>query len=463
MSKKTVGTTRRQALQLLALGSASTWMTACKGIPGGAAGRGAAPSASWPGAATVAVEFFPLGTQSGDPLPNNALCWTRYTGDQPVTLHYAIWSNSTWVEQAAISVAPMEGGFVHIEIPGLDADTFVAFQFVDDTGLGSAIGQTRTAQAPSTYGRVRFAVSSCTRSSHIPFPALKKVAERGNLDFCLYLGDTSYNDYAYTVDEYRAVWKNTLSTEGYQALFSTTAGIFTWDDHEIHNNWDRESVNEIRLSNATQAYFETLPIRRNDESELGLWRSIRFGNVVEVFVLDCRGERWPSRQEYISPEQMTWLKEGLCASKATWKLIANSVPISNMPLAFDIDAVIYDRWEGFPAQRDELLDHIVDCDIPGVLFLGGDLHMSALARVEPEGKKRQILEIMAGPGGNDPNVLGFLVEDGDQFPYSDARVKFSPYSGSSFHSSRTSPAESKSASIRVESSSPTNWTEPNPL
>ena len=57
------------------------------------------------------------------------------------------------------------------------------------------------------------------------------------------------------------------------------------------------------------------------------------------------------------------------------------VPITDLsfiPVVGDIAAE--DRWQGFPAQREELVAHCAD--IPGVFFVSGDFHVGAAALIE---------------------------------------------------------------------------------
>ena len=192
------------------------------------------------------------------------------------------------------------------------------------------------------------------------------------------------------------------------------------DYHEVTNNWDPATLDPTRREIAYAAFFETIPYV--PEVRQRLWRSLRYGPV-ELWVLDCRGERDADAGHYISPKQLRWLKDGLSSSDAVWKVIANSVPITNMPLAWDFGNAQLDRWEGFPncTQRDQLLDHITETGISGVFFISGDLHQTTLGRLEPEGPRSKIFETLAGPGGSFKNIAAQLLgEDGQQWLYNDA-------------------------------------------
>ena len=94
---------------------------------------------------------------------------------------------------------------------------------------------------------------------------------------------------------------------------------------------------------------------------------------------------------------MNWLKSALAASECHFKIILNSVPIAKLPTVWLSEN---ERWQGFPDQRDELLDFITNSPVDNVWFLSGDFHMGAVWRVEKTGLRRHIWEILCGPGGS---------------------------------------------------------------
>jgi len=146
---------------------------------------------------------------------------------------------------------------------------------------------------------------------------------------------------------------------------------------------------------------------------------MRWGRTAEIFVLDSRRERRPSTRttpaaEYLSRAQMDWLKAALTASDAVFKIIMNSVPIADFPGAFDFAQ--NDRWEGYAAQRTEILRHIDDGAISGVLWVAGDFHLASAQRVSNSGPGMTQTEILAGPGAQNGNILARFL-GGDQFDF----------------------------------------------
>ncbi len=380
--------------------------------------RSPEPATPWDGRGAEDGAGFPLGVQAGDPAPDGAVLWTRYIGTDALSLVIAQWTRGGWEEVATLDVTTGPDGYTHTRVEGHLADAALAYQFEDARGSRSPVGHFRTATEEGHDGVVRFAASSCFDQDHVEFPCLDRVQEVGPVDFFLWLGDTVYADASGSLEDFREVWATNLTTETFRALLGATCSVYTWDDHEVGNNWDPQTIATTRRDTAFQAFFETIPFK--SEAPPRLWRSFRYGRAVEVFVLDVRSERNRAAGEFVSRAQLDWLKDGLVRSTAVWKIIANSVPITDMPAPWDVLDAHLDRWEGFGPQREELLDHIVDRDLRGVVFVSGDLHQTTLNRVAPDGPHARILEIMTGPGGSFLNVAARLLGDDEQFLYTDA-------------------------------------------
>ena len=413
--------TRRDLVRALAalpaLPACRTDAPADTGTPPADDPRAPEPTQAWSGAGVPDPATFPLGVQSGDPLPTGVRLWTRTVGDAPLTLRWAQWDGAAWSEGAP-RAAPTADGYAHVDLDAVPEDTPIAFQFVDDAGAASPIGQCRTAVAADHTGRIRFGATSCADQDHGEFPALEAIAAFAPMDFFLWLGDTVYCDGDATTEDFRATWAENLSKSSMQAVNHITSGVHTWDDHEVTNNWDPQTIDPALRDTAFAAFYETTPVRPDVPGRL--WRRLRFGAAVELFVLDCRSERDLAAGLYLSRAQLDWLKAGLTSSDATWKIIANSVPIADMPPAWDIADSRSDRWEGYEDQRAELLDHITDSGLTGVLFVSGDLHQTCIYRVEETGPRSAIFDVMAGPAGSFLNVAANLIADGGQYVYSDA-------------------------------------------
>lgn len=380
--------------------------------------------ADWSGLGDADAALFPTGVQSGEARADSLLLWTYYAGEAVLEVVVVAWIDGAWVDHATVS-APLDAGHedagtVHTPITGLPADAPVAFQFRDADGKLSGIGHTRTAAPPESARTVRFGATSCCSYQGAPFPSLQNVAARGDLDFFVWNGDTVYQDGSDNTAEMRSIWQRNLRTDGFRAILERTPGLFTWDDHEVDNDWgipglipaDREAM-------GVDAFFEFACVARDPVAPARLWRKFRCG-CVEVIVLDGRSEHDIEAEEYLSAEQFAWFKDALLTSDATWKVVINSVPIAQMPEAYNIQQLLYEHWNGYPTQRAELIEHITNNAITGVMFISGDFHHPGLYHVDAEGPGSALLDFLVGPSGSSLNALGRVIMDGAQYAWSDA-------------------------------------------
>ncbi|MFK7989372.1 MAG: alkaline phosphatase [Sandaracinaceae bacterium] len=356
---------------------------------------------------TPEATTFGLGVASGDARVDGAVLWTRYDGT--ASLRLAVWEmdGASYVaERVDVVVSPADGGFVHHAVTGLTAGAryrYAFFEMDGDMRSGrSAVGRFRAALAADASEVLRIGAVSCVRNGR-DHATLERAGERDDLDLFLLLGDSTYNDGDRTLAEYRGSWAENMSTAGWRGTRAATSVLATWDDHEVDNNFDPETAD---LANPKRAFFENLPLSRDTTDPDRIWRSARWGRTVEVFVLDSRGERRPSVDEYLSRAQMDWLKTGLAASPCTFKLIMNSVPIADFPFPSGGD-----RWEGYAAQRTEILTFIDDTPIDGVLWVSGDFHLACIGAVARSGPGASQTEILAGPGAQIGNPGSFLLRE----------------------------------------------------
>lgn len=324
-------------------------------------------------------------------------------------------------------VTPEDGGFLSAEVDGLRPGEWFEYAFfsidADEAPVSRGlIGRVRTALADGVLEPLTVAMSACNGGGNAPWPQLLTTAGQYYDVFC-HLGDMAYNDGAVTLAEYRDKWAPYMSGEGFREAYAQAGLYAAWDDHEFDNDWNPETMSPDQIAAAKQAFFESIAAERASDGTS--WFSYRWGDTAEFFVLDCRSERKPSGRdtadaEYVSAAQLEWLIQGLNSSAAHFKIILNSVPITNMPFVWDF--ADSDRWEGYAAQRDALLQAIDDLDIPNVWFLSGDFHVCFVSTLEPDPTTRsgRVHEI-AVTGGN-TNLLGDTL-GGDQFPYATSQPR----------------------------------------
>jgi len=125
-----------------------------------------------------------------------------------------------------------------------------------------------------------------------------------------------------------------------------------------------------------------------------------FGDLIEISVID--GRQYRSREACYGPPtkgggpletdascperraagrsmmgfaQEAWLYSALAHSKAQWNLIAQDVLMAQLRRKLDgIDAFWTDDWNGYPANRTRLLQHIHDSKVSNPVVVTGDIH-----------------------------------------------------------------------------------------
>ncbi|GAB1512187.1 alkaline phosphatase D family protein [Actinophytocola sp. KF-1] len=391
-------------------------------------------------AAAVAEPVFAHGVASGDPLPDAVLLWTRVTPAPDATPGSGVGPNVTvtWevaadpafatvVASGSVATGPGRDHTVKADATGLNPATTYYYRFRLD-GAVSATGTTRTAPGLSAaVTRLRFGVVSCSNVPAGHFAAYRYLADRGDLDAVLHLGDYIY-EYAgdfngaavrphdppheiLTLADYRRRHAQYKSDEHLKRLHATVPFIATWDDHEVANDaWSGGAENHTpgtegdyatRKAAAHQAYFEWMPVRNEADR---IYRRLRFGLLAELSMLDLRSYR--SQQVGIGDgaaddpnrtmtgaEQMAWLQNGLITSGAQWKLVGTSVmvaPLQLPPLSADLlgplaellglpregISINPDQWDGYAADRRRLLATIANNGVRDTVFLTGDIHSS---------------------------------------------------------------------------------------
>lgn len=235
---------------------------------------------------------------------------------------------------------------------------------------------------------------------------------------------------AETLDEFRGNYLCNLMDENVRRFNAEVAQVWQWDDHEVLNNWspgldlesnNRYKVKDIRVlvQRARQAFLEYAPLRFESRAPR-IHRRIRYGPLLDVFVLDLRSyraannfnrqERESSETAFMGAEQWAWLQRDLKNSRATWKVVASDMPIG-LVVGDGRDSQNRPRFEnaangdGPPLGRElelaKLLGFIRQNRIRNVVWLTADVHYTAAHFYDPE--KAQFTgfdpfwEFVAGP------------------------------------------------------------------
>ncbi len=286
-----------------------------------------------------------------------------------------------------------------------------------------------------------------------------------------------------TLDDYRHIYKSYLHDRALQDARAWYPFVYIWDDHEVLNDYWQAyhpggSIQELKMA-GNQAWFEYLPAVltgsavepaghnaahdfkhaevENTEpagfdddylsqepntlaaiASMTIYRSLRWGKMVDILMVDGRSYRGPRgldndilgdglvaypkapvdeqlvrlmnagrtanngnppatlnyegeeipnprrdapRASMLGAKQKEWLQDSLTASDARWKFIGNNVPM--MRFGFDTTFRKYgthssifwtDSWDGYPVERQELMEFISGSRLSNVVSLTGDRH-----------------------------------------------------------------------------------------
>jgi alkaline phosphatase D len=341
------------------------------------------------GQSLAQVDAFPHGVAGGDATDTTAVVWTRTSDPANVRVVYSTESGFT----GAQSFGPVRSNLAEdLTIKAALSDLRPGQQYYYRVATTSQVGPSgtfATAPARTTDAPLTLVWGADVYENNMPFRIFDAMRAR-RADLFLFLGDTIYSDLgavrARTIEDYRAKYKHHRQDSLLRSYLASTSAWVVWDDHEVENNFDG---NHPRIPIGLQALFEYWPIRPAPDDPRRLYRSLRWGRTAEVFILDTRQYRTPSRQpdgpakSMLGAAQKQWLLDGLARSDAKVKVVASSVTLRYASA---------DSWTGYARERDEILGFIRDRRVANVVFLSADVHYAAAIR-HPEG----VFEGIAGP------------------------------------------------------------------
>jgi alkaline phosphatase D len=326
-----------------------------------------------------------LGYVSGDVSADSALVWLRAEAGSRVALQ--VGEDPSLSQFNSTPAVLVDSGADHsaaIPLDKLLPATRYYFRALVSGKAPGPIASFITAPAETDERKVVFCFSGDTRESYQPFTIMQAVqAQRP--DFFLHLGDTIYADRggsARRLEEFWQKYRANRSDPFSQNFFSTTSVYAIWDDHEVEDDY---LPGDPLAPIGRKAFLDYWPIRRPTSEPERIYRSVRWGRAMELFLLDSRQYRDPKRTTMLGRKQHEWLFDTLAQSTATFKFIATTVPMAGGGS---------DRWDGYPTERKELLEYISQKKLAGVFFLSADLHYAAVTKIP---KSSGLIDITAGP------------------------------------------------------------------
>ncbi len=383
---------------------------------------------------TLSVLFGPsqprLALASGDVTHSSAVLLVQPTATGNVTLRVANDAGFADVIHQVVLPAPDLLVPAKTAITGLTAGTRYFFDAVDAAGAAS-MGEFSTAAGAGEFRGLRFGVSGDWRGELAPYPAVENIPGSG-IDFFVALGDTIYADVSspavpvaqcVTLEEFRRkhaeVYGDAFGATSLADIRATTPWFSTIDDHEVTNDfaggehpssdprfasYSGDYINQTELyENGLRAFHEFHPIAEEFYGDTGdpltadrrkLYRARTFGRDAAIFLLDARSfrdEEIPALGSSGAPNAAAWFANAfepgrtmlgsvqlldlkadlLAAEKAgvTWKFVIVPEPIQNLgPILGE------DRFEGYAAERTDLLRYIDEHNLRNVVFIAADIH-----------------------------------------------------------------------------------------
>ncbi len=346
---------------------------------------------------------------------------------QPIGYEIATDDAMHRIVQRGAALADADYGYsVHRQIRGLQPGRPYWYRFTSGAA-SSTVGRAMTLPVKH-LDTLKFAYFSCSNYEHGYFSAYRHAAEE-NPDFGVFLGDYIYEyvetkhpvvrahsggKECETLDEYRARYTQYRLDPNLQFLHASVPSLVTWDDHEVQNDYADKWGEEFqdpdaflkRRAAAYRAFYEFLPVKpvfsQPHGPDMRLYDRYDFGDLLRVDLID--GRQYRSRQacydnqkkkglsggghietpetcpELMDPSrsmigmaQEKWLFEGLATSKAQWNVIANDVILARLHEGGP-DNYYTDGWDGFPASRQRVLDHIAQSKPSNPVAITGDIH-----------------------------------------------------------------------------------------
>src|SRR6185312_2241123 len=168
-----------------------------------------------------------------------------------------------------------------------------------------------------------------------------------------------------------------------------------------------------------QAWSEWQPIDVRESTDGRVYRTIGYGPLLDVFMLDMRSYKDPNPDDWLTSngggilgaKQAQWLIDSLRASTATWKIVANDLPVgivvpdtlSDPPSGLKSMEAVAQGDAGIPLGREQQFARIFSAtkDVNNIVYLTADVHYTAAISYHPDRAAFQdfspFYEFVSGP------------------------------------------------------------------
>jgi alkaline phosphatase D len=347
--------------------------------------------------------------------------WLQATGAGEVTLDYWPEGQAGHIRSTApVTLSPEQQYTAHIEIGALEPGSRYEYRLQID-GKPQAIPQRLTFQTqplwqwrnePPSFSLVAGSCAYINEAAYDrpgkpygdKYGIFERIAERSP-DMMLWLGDNVYLREA----DYDSRWgmaeryRHTRALPSLQPLLRSSHHYAIWDDHDYGPDRSNHSFTLKDQSLALFKRYWANPTYGLAEGQ-GIFTHFSFRDI-DFFLLD---DRWYRNSDaapdadgktMLGRRQLEWLKDALLGSTAPFKVIASGSQMLNRFSGKE-------SWSQFPNEQSAFLDWLQETGVPGVLFLSGDAHYSALSVTERNGHY-PLYELVCSPLTAGPRRIAF--------------------------------------------------------
>ena len=217
------------------------------------------------------------------------------------------------------------------------------------------------------------------------------------------------------VDAFRRHWHYARDDALHRRFLAGVPYYATWDDHEVLNNFG-PAEDEVQVTPESppirlmpmgrDVFLEQNPIRLNAEEPGRIYRSVRWGRHLHLFILDTRQYREPSTvkddaerpKSMLGQAQRQWLIDAAGSSDATWQVIVSSTPMA-IPVG---PPEARDGWAsgdgdtGYARELRQIIDDLRAAGVVNVIWLSADVHFATFFRHQID-EGYEVFEAIAGP------------------------------------------------------------------
>jgi len=345
---------------------------------------------------------FVYGVASGDPSSESVQLWTALDPADRSTSLQVRWEIATdphmkdILQRGASSLDSTTGFTASFKVDNLKANTTYYYRFFAGAEQ-STLGRTKTAPIGDAE-KIKLAVASCSSIFSGYFNAYRRIAERDDIDLLIHLGDyiydfvdedeeiripTPYPQEPKGLEQWRERHRYYLADPDLRLARAKHPWFVIWDNHDTGNNPATDNDGTI------QAFQEWVPMNITDPDHPEIaYRTLSYGNLLDVIMLDVTLHREVTTvagtaiKSIMGQTQKTWLSHTLSQSKSTWRILGSQKPVATIPVPeiaqifFGRDVFDTNTWDGYPAERSQIIGELQEMGLNNNIFLSGDSHIS---------------------------------------------------------------------------------------